>query len=147
MERAVIGLVGVACLSASAWLVPAVAGPASGDLHGTAKCPVDHHTYASAQSATHHGSAVTIKAKVGKKVCGQDGGSYTFGKKVKTLTVHKSATVKVLKNIMKTAKPARIPVSRLPHYINRSFDKNDDNIFQYSGKLSGIKRFVQVFIS
>jgi hypothetical protein len=68
-------------------------------------------------------------------------------KHVTTLTVHKGAVVRVLKNIFKTSKAATIPASQLPHYVNRSEEGTDVNIFQVAGPHKNVKRFVQIFIS
>jgi hypothetical protein len=130
-------------VSASASAAPAT----QHSNHAASKCPVDHHEYASAESAKRAGNSVVVTAKLGKTTCGRDGVGYKFAKTATTITVPKAAVVKVLKNIMMTAQPARIPVSKLPHYINRGEVQTDGNIFQVTGPNAKIKKFQQVFIS
>jgi hypothetical protein len=142
--------VGVSVCFLALALAPAAAAPArpaAAPGHSASKCPVDHHVYASVQSAKRSGSSVTVKAKLGKADCGRDGRGYKFGKSVKTLTVPKSAVVKVLKNIVKSVQVSRIPVRQLPHYVNRSYSKNDGNLFQLAGPHKAVKKLTQIFLS
>jgi hypothetical protein len=141
---AAAAMIGVLSLAPATAGVAAVAGATQG---ASAKCPVDHHVYATARSAKRSGSSAKVQVVLGKKTCGLDGPGYKFVKHVTTLTVRKGAVVKVLKNIAKTNAPARIAASKLPRYVNRSEDKTDVNIFQVTGPHKNVKRFIQQFIS
>jgi hypothetical protein len=141
---AAVGVVGA--LSVAPALTSSASAARSGGV-AAAKCPVDHHVYATAKSAKRSGTSVKLRVTLGKADCGLDGRGYKFGKRVTVLTVHKGAVVKVLKNITESAKVARIPVADLPRYIDRSVLKSDGNIFRVTGPHAAVKDFVQIFIS
>jgi hypothetical protein len=141
---AAVGAIGVLPVAPALTSV-ASAAPSGGVA--AAKCPVDHHVYATAKSAKRSGTSVKVRVTLGKADCGIDGPGFKFVKRVTVLTVHKGAVVKVLKNITESAKDARIPVADLPRYINRSAVKSDGNIFRVTGPHASVKDFVQVFIS
>jgi len=111
-----------------------------------AGCAHDHHVYAATKSAKRVGSSVAIKARLGKRTCGLDEGTFTFSKGVKTLTVPKSADVEVLK-VYLSAHDARVPVKKLPRYINRGLAHGGQGLFQITGSRQSIRKFVQIFLS
>jgi hypothetical protein len=144
---AAVGVVGVLSIAPATSAAAHTARSAGTGQVAAGKCPVDHHVYASAKSAKRSGSSVKVRVHLGKADCGPDGEGFKFAKRVTILTVHKGAIVKVIKNVIASGKDARIPVAELPHYVNRSISKNDDNVFRVTGHRSAVKDFVQIFIS
>jgi hypothetical protein len=131
-------------------LAPAAQGATSAAhsrTTGATNCAHDHHLYAAAKSAKRVGTSVEVKAYLGTRTCGLDEGNFTYGKTLKTVTVPKGAIVKALTNVRKTSVPSRIPVSKLPHYVNRSLANSDGDIFQLTGPHSHVKKIEQIFIS
>jgi hypothetical protein len=143
------GLVAAASIIGVLSLVPSSAGVAAvghSGGHPAAKCHVDHHVYAQSLSAKRVGSSVKIQAKLGRHLCGGlDDERYKYGKKVKTVTVPKSAHVTVLKD--GGTRRVTIAVHKLPHYIHLAVKAMGADFFQLTGPRTHVKKLNQVFFS